>query len=259
MRVLTALVGVPALLAVAWVGGPALLVLLAVLAVLAAEELCRLLRKDRPHRGLAFVGVLALLAGAYFLEGDFPGFLPAALLLLYLTAMVLFFPRFNGRSFCSTLVAAGYPALLAYLYVLRVRPDGWEWVLFTLLATWAFDTLGYFVGLTLGRVRITPGLSPKKSLEGLIGGLAGAVLVAYVFSLVTGAGPLALLLVLGFAVAVGAQVGDLAASAFKRFADVKDAGRLLPGHGGVLDRFDSLLFSAPLAYFLINLLGVKMP
>lgn len=259
MRILTALVGVPVLLAVTWLGGPAFLSLLALLTVLAAEELCRLLRKERPHRGLAFVGGLALLIGAYFLKGDFPGFLPAVLLLLYLTVMVFFFPRFDTRSLCSTLIAAGYPALFAYLYLLRGRPDGWEWVLFILFATWAFDTLGYFVGLTLGRVRITPRLSPKKSLEGLIGGLAGAVLTAYVFALLTGAGPLIPLLVLGFAVGAGAQLGDLAASAFKRFAGVKDAGRLLPGHGGVLDRFDSLLFSAPLAYFLIDLLGVKLP
>lgn len=257
-RVLTALVGCPVLLGLAWIGGPAFLAFLAVLAVLAAEETCRLFNEDRPHRGLVWTGVLIIMTGAYFLERDFPGPLPVGLFLFYLLVMVVRFPRFTVHSFFATIIAAAYPSFFAFLFLLRERPGGWEWILFALFATWAFDTLGYFVGLTLGRKRIAPRLSPKKSLEGLIGGLLGSVLIAYIFYLLAGAGPPGRLLVMGLLVGIGAQFGDLAASAFKRFADVKDTGSLLPGHGGILDRFDSLLFTSPLVYYLIDILGVTV-
>ncbi|MBE0467713.1 MAG: phosphatidate cytidylyltransferase, partial [Candidatus Desulforudis sp.] len=240
-RILTALVGAPLLLLFAWLGGAYLAVAVAVLILLIQNESVGLLRELNPHRGLVFAGGLILVGGSFFSPTGFPGTALIALLLLYLVALVLFFPRFSPASCAGTLLAALYPGLLVHVYLIRLLPGGWEWLLLVLLATWGFDTFGYLAGKLVGRTRITPTLSPKKTAEGFAGGvLAGVVVTGAVGFILDGAlgAPLVLL---GLLIGVGAQVGDLLASALKRHAGVKDAGRLLPGHGGVLDRFDSLL------------------
>lgn len=251
-RVVTALVGAPLLLLAAWLGGLYLVAAVALLVLLAQYEFVRLIGDLSPHRGLVFAGGLILVAAAYFSPGRFPDAALLGLLLLYLGAFVFFFPRFGPGSLAGTLLGAVYPGLLVYLYLLRVLPDGWQWLLLVLAVTWAFDIFGYFTGVLLGRTRMTPNLSPKKTVEGLAGGiLAAAAVAAGAGYLVTG-GLDWVFVLFGLLTGAAAQTGDLAASALKRFAGVKDSGRLLPGHGGVLDRFDSMLFSAPLGYYLIR-------
>ncbi|MGE5507384.1 MAG: phosphatidate cytidylyltransferase [Chitinophagales bacterium] len=118
---------------------------------------------------------------------------------------------------------------------------------------WADDILAYFVGVNLGKHRLAPQVSPKKSLEGSLGGIAGAVIVALLIRNRLGLGiPQAA--VTGLAVAVAGQAGDLVESALKRESGVKDSGRLLPGHGGLLDRFDSSLLAFPVLYVLLRML-----
>jgi phosphatidate cytidylyltransferase len=145
---------------------------------------------------------------------------------------------------------------LSYLVAVRLLPDG-EWLLFfLLLVTWAADTAAYYVGTLYGRRRLAPTISPKKTVEGLAGGLIGATIAAFVarwtfvpeFS-VFDTVVLAVLLTL-----VGLW-GDLVESAIKRGAGVKDSGGLLPGHGGMLDRLDSLLFAAPAFYYYVAFMG----
>jgi phosphatidate cytidylyltransferase len=255
-RFLTALVGAPLFLLLAWLGGLYLVMAIVVLILLVQNELVRLLSELQPHRGLVFAGGLVLAGGTFFGPEQFPGVVLAGLLLLYLAAMVVLFPRFTPAALAGTVLATFYPGLLVYLYLLRMLPDGWTWFLVVLLATWAFDTFGYFIGKVAGRTRLTPVLSPKKTVEGFAGGVLaslGVVGLAGLILLDTWTWPL---FVLGLLVAVAAQTGDLLASAIKRFAGVKDAGRLLPGHGGVLDRFDSLLFTAPIAYYYIIYTGL---
>jgi len=258
-RVLTAVLGAPLVLGAAWLGGVPLLAVVAVLAVLAAGELAGLVRNQGPHRGLAIAGTLALVGAAYFLEEAYPGPTITLVILLFLVIFTAVYPRISPASLCATLFVALYAGLLAYAYLLRVLPGGPGFLLLALAGTWAFDTLGYIVGVSVGRIRITPHLSPKKSLEGLLGGLAGAVLAAYAFVLITGAAPLGLVLLLGLLTGVAAQAGDLIVSALKRFAGVKDAGSLLPGHGGILDRFDSFMLTAPVVYYLVQIFGVTLP
>lgn len=139
---------------------------------------------------------------------------------------------------------------------------GASFVLLPLLTTWAGDSSAYFVGRAVGRRKLAPHASPGKSIEGAIAGLIGAVVAAVV---VVGwaAGVLPgdlpgwpVAVALGAALGVAAQIGDLAESVLKRQAGVKDSGRILPGHGGVLDRLDALLFAFPLAYVLLRLPGV---
>ena len=117
-----------------------------------------------------------------------------------------------------------------------------------------FDVFAYFVGKRFGRRRLAPILSPKKTLEGAIGGLLGSVLVSYLFaSYIYPFLSLPKMLLLGLMVGVAAEVGDLLESAFKREAGIKDSSMLIPGHGGILDRFDSALFTAPLVYYFVLL------
>lgn len=128
------------------------------------------------------------------------------------------------------------------------------WVAF--LATWASDTFAYFVGTAFGKHKLAPNISPNKSVEGVGGGLCGAVLVIAIFGHFTSI-PLEHRLVTGGLVGLIAPLGDLAESALKRFCGVKDSGSILPGHGGVLDRFDSILFSVPAVYYYARLIVLQ--
>jgi len=130
---------------------------------------------------------------------------------------------------------------------------GGLWVIFLFLCLWFSDILAYFVGAPLGKHKILPMISPKKSWEGAMGGIAGAILAA-TFSKVIFLKeiPVIHLLFLSIIVSVFGQLGDFVESSFKRSANLKDSSNIIPGHGGILDRFDSLLFSAPLVYFYLR-------
>lgn len=133
--------------------------------------------------------------------------------------------------------------------------SGAAWIYFVLAITWIQDTAAYFVGKYLGRSKMAPVLSPKKTWEGAAGGLIGSILAAIAFAMILGL-PLTILQagVLGLVGGVAGPLGDLAESMIKRQVGLKDAGNLIPGHGGLLDRADSLLFTGPVLYYLIKLL-----
>jgi phosphatidate cytidylyltransferase len=143
---------------------------------------------------------------------------------------------------------------LGHLLLVRAMPDG-EFLIFGLfLVTWAADTGAYYAGTSLGRHKLAPAISPNKTVEGFAGGLAAAILSAFLAQAwflpsLTGADCVAL----GFLLTIAGLLGDLAESAMKRGAGVKDSGSLIPGHGGILDRLDSLLFTAPAFYYYVFL------
>jgi phosphatidate cytidylyltransferase len=145
--------------------------------------------------------------------------------------------------------------LLSHYLALREVPDyGRNWVFFTLFVTFASDSAAFFVGRGLGRHRLAPRISPNKTWEGSVGGLAGAVIIGMLFTLPT---PFQLPLsygqavLLGLLVSVAGQIGDLLESWFKRRTGVKDSGALLPGHGGALDRLDSVILAGPVVYYYV--------
>jgi len=168
-------------------------------------------------------------------------------------------PRLRGY----WVYAAGlvYPSLLcAHLVSLRDLqaartisglPAGAGWLFLVVGATWVMDIAAYVVGRAIGRHKLCPTISPGKTIEGAIGGLVGAVAVAWAMGMWLGLSAMQAVL-LGVLLGLGGQAGDLFESLLKRRAGVKDSGTLLPGHGGVLDRFDSLLFNAPIAYYVIR-------
>lgn len=254
-RVVSALAGIPLVVLAVWHGGIPLLLLTGVIIVLGLREMTGMLAKLglKPSLWMAIVGGLILTGGAYFYNDGYPGPTITIILFLHLIATVALYPRYSLLDGAGTLMGTLYVGLLSYFYMLRTLPDGWIWLIFMLAGTWACDTAAYFVGKAFGRKRIAPVLSPKKTLEGAIGGLLGSFLIGCFFALIYPFLPLPKILLLGLLVGAAAEVGDLLESAFKRQAGVKDSSTLIPGHGGILDRIDSALFTAPLVYYFVLL------
>ncbi len=254
-RVLSALVGIPLVVLAVWYGGIPLLGLTGLIVILGLREMDLMLTRLglNPSLLLAVSGGLILIGGSYLYNDGYPGPTLTIILFLHLIATVALYPRYTLLDSAGTLMGTMYVGLLSYFYLLRTLPDGWIWVIFTLVGTWSCDTAAYFVGKTFGRRRIAPVLSPKKTVEGAIGGLGGSILIGLLFALIYPFLPMSKMLLLGLALGVAAEVGDLLESAFKRQAGVKDSSTLIPGHGGILDRIDSTLFTAPLVYYFIML------
>lgn len=185
-----------------------------------------------------------------------PDLLTAAIVLLFLFFGIFFLMRFRDLNTAVqqlALLLFGFlyvPLLLGHLLLLRSLPFGREWIFLVLLIVMAGDTAAYFTGVSMGRRKLYPAISPNKSIEGALGGLAGSIAGAFL-SKVLFFPSLATLdcLVLGFFLGVLGQLGDLFESMLKRSFGVKDSGKIIPGHGGILDRLDSLLFAFPPAYY----------
>lgn len=279
-RVVVAVIGVPLFVLVLYLGGWYLGALVALVAAQATRELFGLARAVgvRPvgWLGVAASAGTALLA-AY--EPDFAEWGPRVLVLLLLVGLVssgVLLWRSGEHPFlasaCATVVAPLYiGATLSFALLIRHIPEArgapaelpWEGTMLVLLAlgvVWVGDSAAYFVGRAVGRRRLAPRVSPGKTVEGSVAGLVAATATGALMGLalqdlatapvspVAGAG-------MGLVLGAAAQFGDLAESLLKRDAGVKDSGTLLPGHGGVLDRFDAAFFTLPTAYALLQLAG----
>ena len=140
--------------------------------------------------------------------------------------------------------------LFSYIVLLRGLEDGNIWILLLFVVTWGGDTAAYYTGMSMGKRKLYPAISPKKSVEGFLGGFAGGIAAA-VFLKIIILHSITFLdsMIIGIIIGIIGPLGDLAESMMKRACDVKDSGRLIPGHGGILDRVDSILFSAPFVYY----------
>lgn len=188
----------------------------------------------------------------------FPHFFYQPSIMFLLVAIAIAIPVFSAnrvelQSSALLTVGAVYLAVGGYgLGALTTLSHGWLWLWLVLISIWMSDTAAYFVGRFVGGPKLLPSVSPKKTISGAVGGAAGAAVGALVFGLITHPVHSAFAyLLFGAYVSVAGQLGDLVESAYKRSAGVKDSGKLLPGHGGMLDRIDSLLFASPFAYYLV--------
>jgi phosphatidate cytidylyltransferase len=184
---------------------------------------------------------------------------------LYVTAFIFIIKgRTDGAtsdlslSVFSLFYVAG---LFSFLLLIRELPHrlGWDykigglWIVFLLLCIWSCDTFAYFIGAPLGKYKLSPAVSPKKTVEGFFGGILGAVAAAFFSYHVFFKSPgLKHLLIISIFVSLIGQIGDLTESLFKRDAKLKDISHIIPGHGGILDRFDSLLFVSPIVYYYLK-------
>ena len=270
-RVLFALVGAPLTIAIIYFGGWILATALGVIAALGAWELYRMssVAGNEPLEtvGIVIAASVPLMVHATYLGVFRVTVTVAVLIFLALTAGVIW-ARGTARkplvSLALTVTGIIYPALVTYMYPIRYHDyvidarAGTALLMLPIALTWATDTGAYFFGRTFGRHKLIPSVSPAKTVEGALGGVVVAIIAAWLYVLFL-LKPLAQLSMLPvsltlFAILIScvAQTGDLAESLFKRDAGVKDSSKLLPGHGGILDRFDSLLFVLPVAYVLLG-------
>jgi len=202
-----------------------------------------------------FTGMALLLGSTYLYKDTGLAATIAIIFFIFSIWFVLYYPEFSLIDMAVALLATIYVSLFGYVFLVRTM-YGWVWVVFMLAGTWGSDTFAYFTGKFFGKHRLAQFLSPGKTIEGAVGGVVGSLLVAVVFIFLYPSLPRVPLLLLGLFVGIAAQVGDLVESAFKRQVGVKDAGDIIPGHGGMLDRFDSMLFTAPLVYYFVQKLIV---
>lgn len=271
-RVLVAIVLIPIVVACVWAGGPALVTMLAVAAGIACWEFFRLAeaRGVRPLYtvGVALSAALPVVVHARFLGFWVPPVSVVALLVPLLLTVALFARGSAGHPMAAvgaTLVGIVYTGgMLSFAYALRYHAfvvdarGGAALVLLPVLVTWLNDTGAFLAGRAWGRTKLMPSVSPGKTWAGAYGAVAASVLTTWALAEYA-LPPLAHLtlrpvgiVAVGVGLSLAAQIGDLAESMFKREAGVKDSSRLIPGHGGVLDRVDSLLFTLPVGYVLLG-------
>lgn len=254
-RVIVALVGLPIVLLLVWAGGWWLFALVAVGAVLALHEYALMIRTLRPVVLAAYTGAVLTLVGARLGEPDWmiAGFL-STLLLAFLLHWIATTRQSATVAIASTVLGAAWIGLgLACLLLLRDIPGNGTLATFTvLLAVWAGDIGAFFAGRMIGRHKLAPALSPGKTWEGFVFGTAATVFVTFVALYKQDYLSIGESLLLGLVIAVAGPLGDLFESALKRDMEVKDSGRLLAAHGGVLDRIDSILFAVVASYYLLR-------
>lgn len=261
LRLVSAAVGIPLLFLVVWAGTLWLMLLVSVIAAVGAVETLRLAgHTRRSYLIIATAGfalIFVAVPGTLAITGQ-PVTVPAYAIAVATIASLIYLLRFRAlpaysNPMISVFPAAFYPAgFLAHAVLLRSLPDGFSWLILLLAVTFATDTAALFVGKAIGRHRLAPSISPGKTWEGAAGGMVGAVGVAaaafYILELPTS---LTSVLVLAAFVGAAGQFGDLAESRLKRVAGVKDSGWIIPGHGGVLDRLDSIVFNLVVVYYFV--------
>lgn len=262
-RVLTSIVLVPILFAVVWLLPPVYFAgLVMIAAALGQYELYTMARA----RGITPLTVPGIALGALIVLSVYRSILPylgSPYFWITLCVLVVIVARLFSRrpvegaleDVAVTVFAIVYVALLfAFQVAIHAGPFGKKWLVFLYLVIWASDIGAYYVGTAFGKHRLYEKISPKKSIEGLLGGALASLVVALLCKLwlVPALGWVEAS-VLGAVLALAGTVGDLAESLIKRSAGVKDSGTIIPGHGGILDRMDSMLFAAPVLFFYLRM------
>ncbi len=277
-RILFALAGAPVTVAIVYFGGWVLAAALGTVAAVAAWELYRMASSAGSNPmapgGIVLAAVIPLFVHAHYLGVFTLSLAGAAVIFLALIASVIWLRGVEGRPLVAvsvTLFGVFYATLVTFIYPLRYHDyavgaiAGTALVMFPIGVTWGTDIGAYAFGRMFGKRKLMPSVSPGKTVEGAIGGVVASMASCwfYVAVILRPLGHLSLtplgMLAFAIAISVAGQTGDLAESLLKRDAGVKDSSSLLPGHGGILDRFDSLLFALPVAYLIIGYLLIPAP
>lgn len=265
-RLMTAGVGIPVAIFIINYGQWLYGLTISLLAFVAWHEYATIMRykQIKVSIPLGWIGIAALIGCAWIGNASETVAVMVLMTMIVLSKMVLTYHGFSLSDAAFTLAGFLYVGLLFnHLILLRfldlpsnllpgaVLPAGALYLWIAFLGTWASDTFAYLIGSKLGRTKLAPAISPGKTREGAVGGLAGCILTVIAFGNYFQI-PMIHLFFLGLIVGIAAPVGDLVQSVIKRYVGVKDSGNFFPGHGGVLDRFDSIMFAVPAAYYYVQ-------
>lgn len=259
-RLLSGIVLVAILLATGILGGNILWGFCFLISMIGLYEFYRVFKIEKNLGLVGYVFAAAYYLALLFSKGTVNGALFLAIELMAAAGVyVLQYPKYNTEQVFACILGLLYlPLMLSYIYQIRMAEDGLFSVWLIFLCSWGCDTCAYCVGVLFGKHKLAPVLSPKKSIEGAVGGIVGAALLGAAYGFVVNRHMVMENAPLYFAVicaagAVISQFGDLIASGIKRQHNIKDYGKLIPGHGGILDRFDSVIFTAPMIYALLSI------
>lgn len=259
MRIIVALILIPvALLLIIKAHSHIFLSVVALISLLGTYEFIKIMKHDsiRLYTSLMWVSSIAVPFLIYF--AGFAVFTAYAFV-IFLVLMLLKMSSSNPTEKVMEEVSYNFFAVMFVPFTLTflalLKGIGYEWVLFLCFVVWASDSFAYFAGVAFGRHKLIPKVSPGKSVEGLIGGTIGAVITGVLLNYYLLHESWVIMAVIIIDVIAAAVIGDLIESMIKRSANVKDSGSLLPGHGGVLDRFDSLMIAGPVLYFYLIFLA----
>lgn len=241
-------------------GGNILLIGVAFLSFVGMMEFMRMAKIHKTPLAIpGYAAILSLYVIIYI--GAVDKILPLCVfyLLVIMAVYVSAFPKYNAEQILYLFLGFFYAGLMiSYVYQVRELPGGAFSVWLIFIAAWGSDVCAYCAGMLFGKHKAFPVLSPKKTWEGCIGGVIGAVLIAIIYGFAMNYWFHQDFSFLQYAIVCGcgaviSQIGDLAASAMKRNNEIKDYGKLIPGHGGVLDRYDSVIFVAPIVFYLLKM------
>ncbi len=259
-RTLSGIVLIAVLLVTFIAGNYAIFGLTAILSLIGLSEVYKTVGIEKCCLGIiGYIGVIVYYGLVLWKGATYMSVFMIGLLLVVMIAFVFSFPKYKVEQVMMSFFGVVYVAvLMSFLYLIReTTADGMITIWLVIISSWGCDTCAYLAGVTMGKHKMTPLLSPKKTIEGAIGGIIGTAAIGALYGAIVGQNmeqisnaPVYFAIICGCAGLVS-MVGDLAASAIKRSYDIKDYGKLIPGHGGVLDRFDSVIFTAPVIYYLI--------
>lgn len=248
-RVITAMVGIPVVVAVSYWGGIVFHLAITLVQLVGLHEFFNFATPPVRSKYVRVIFSIALFAYSVFSVGH-----EAQLKLFFFTLLLIpfLFGVEDWGGLTSAFWGTAYVGLLSFLVALRELPQGFEMVMWVFGTMWANDTAAYFIGKKWGHRRLVPKISPNKSWAGALAGCAVGVAVAMLLNYFFQLFQLRQMLLAAFIVVIAGQWGDIIESAIKRNAGVKDSGRILPGHGGVLDRFDGLIIASPAIYWYVS-------
>lgn len=254
-RIITAIVALILFVPVVYMGSWILELVIAGLGIIGLFELFRM-KGNKLFTIEGIISILALLALLFphYVSMIIPEYMTTQNIFYLFVLLLLVCTVFSKNNFTFDDVAVAVLGIMyigyGFKFLLLTRQSGLDLLLFVLFVVWATDIGAYLIGRKLGKHKLAPSISPNKTIEGAAGGVVLALIVAFIYlAFYPQAYSTIGMLILTIVLSVSGQLGDLVESAFKRYYNVKDSGNLLPGHGGILDRFDSLLFVLPILYF----------
>ncbi len=252
-RVVSGVLGIPLLLAIIYYGGTALYLSVMVVSLIGLYEFYEAVKHKsiNPVSSLGFLVSILMISFINYSTNPIYILFILVFTTIILSLILLVKPKYNITDASVTIYGIIYVTIFLGHIILTSKQENNIAIWLIFITAWATDTCAYFTGYFLGKKKLCPTISPKKTVEGAIGGTLGAVLISGIFGYVFLKDHLVAVIIMGFVASVLSQTGDLTASIIKRYVGIKDYGNLIPGHGGILDRFDSILFTAPVVYYFL--------